>query len=162
MVCLHGEANAWPARRPGGHPAEIVHWVARRPATGETFELVIAPRRPLAPAIPRHIQIPSERLAAGESWASFRSRWAEFTRPDDLLCAWGRYPLDLLEGEGVALAAARVDLRPAASAYLGARAGSLENCSAKMGLPAAEAFALGGGGARLAALCPIVDKMMAA
>ena len=160
VVCLHGEANAWPARRPGGHPAEIVHWVARRARTGETFEAVIAPRHPLAPAIPRHIQIPSERLAAGESWASFRARWAEFTRPDDLLCAWGRYPLDLLEGEGVQLAAARVDLRPAASAFLGARAGSLEDCSAKMGLPAAEAFAIGRGGARLAALCSIVDKMI--
>jgi DTW domain-containing protein YfiP len=162
VVCLHGEANAWPARRPGGHPAEIVHWVARRASTGETFEAVIAPRRPLAPAIPRHIQIPSERLAAGESWASFRARWAAFARPDDLLCAWGRYPLDLLESEGVRLAAARVDLRPAASAYLGARAGSLEDCSAKMSLPASEAFALGRGGARLAALCSIVDKMMAA
>jgi DTW domain-containing protein YfiP len=162
VVCLHGEANAWPARRPGGHPAEIVHWVARRASTGETFEAVIAPRRPLAPAIPRHIQIPSERLAAGESWASFEARWAAFARPDDLLCAWGRYPLDLLEGEGLRLAAGRVDLRPAASAFLGARAGSLEDCSAKMGLPASEAFALGRGGVRLAALCSIVDKMMAA
>ena len=63
VVCLHGEANAWPARAAAGHPAEIVHWVARRARTGETFEAIIAPRRPLAPAIPGHIRIPRERLA---------------------------------------------------------------------------------------------------
>jgi DTW domain-containing protein YfiP len=160
VVCLHGEANAWPARRPGGHPAEIVHWVARRASTGETFEAIIAPRQPLAPAIPRHIQIPSERLAAGESWESFRARWSAFARPEDLLCAWGRYPLDLLEGEGVALAPARLDLRPAAGAYLGARAGSVEECTARMGVEASVPFAIGRGGARLAALCSIVEKMM--
>jgi DTW domain-containing protein len=160
VVCLHGEANAWPARRPGGHPAEIVHWVARRARTGETFEAIIAPRQPLAPAIPRHIRIPSERLAAGESWESFRARWSAFARPEDLLCAWGRYPLDLLEGEGVRLAPARVDLRPAAGAYLGARAGSVEACTARMGLETPTPFAIGRGGARLAALCGIVEKMM--
>ncbi len=34
VVCLHGEANAWPARAAVDHPAEIVHWIARRPRTG--------------------------------------------------------------------------------------------------------------------------------
>jgi len=160
VVCLHGEANAWPARRPGGHPAEIVHWVARRARTGETFEAIIAPRRPLAPAIPRHIRIPTERLAAGESWESFRARWTAFARPDDLICAWGRYPLDLLEGEGVALAPARLDMRPAAGVYLGTRAGSVEECTARMGVETPDPFAIGRGGARLAALSAIVDKMM--
>ncbi len=161
VVCLHGEANAWPARRPGGHPAEIVHWVARRAATGETFEAIIAPRRPLAPAIPRHIRITPERLAAGESWESFRARWTAFARLDDLICAWGRYPLDLLESEGVTLPVARLDLRPAAGAYLGARAGSVEDCGVRMGVGSPDPFAIGRGGARLAALCTIVDKMMA-
>jgi DTW domain-containing protein YfiP len=160
VVCLHGEANAWPARRPGGHPAEIVHWVARRARTGETFEAIIAPRQPLAPAIPRHIRIPTERLAAGESWESFRARWTAFSRPDDLICAWGRYPLDLLEGEGVTLSPARLDVRPAAGVYLGTRAGSVEECTARMGVDTPDPFAIGRGGARLAALCSIVDKMM--
>ena len=102
VVCLHGEANSWPARRPGGHPPEIVHWVARRAQSGETFEAIIAPRRPLAPAIPRHIGIARERLESGESWESFRDRWAAFARPADVVCSWGRYPLDVLESEGIA------------------------------------------------------------
>jgi DTW domain-containing protein YfiP len=162
VVCLHGEANAWPARRPGGHPPEIVHWVARRAGTGETFEAILAPRRPLAPAIPRHIRIPRERLTEGESWASFRARWAAFAREDDVVCSWGRYPLDLLEAEGIALPAARVDVRPAVGVTFGMRAGAIEDCTERLGIAAAEPFAIGRGGARLAALSAIVDKMIAA
>jgi hypothetical protein len=64
VVCLHGEANAWPARAAAGHRAEIVHWLARRARTGETFEAIIAPRRPLAPLDPGHIRIAREQLAA--------------------------------------------------------------------------------------------------
>lgn len=160
VVCLHGEANAWPSRRPGGHPAELVHWVARRAGSGETFEAVIAPRRPLAPAIPRHIRIPGERLAQGETWESFRSRWTAFARPTDVVCSWGRRPLDLLESEGIALPEARLDVRRAVGVYFGTRAGAIEDCTARLGLVAAEPFALGRGGARLATLSAIVDKLM--
>ena len=160
VVCLHGEANAWPARRAGGHPAEIVHWIARRARSGETFEAIIAPRRPLAPAIPRHIRIPGERLAEGESWGSFRARWSDFARQADVICTWGRYPLDVLEQEGLALPSTRLDIRPAAGAYLGARAGTVEECTARMGVQALPPFAIGRGGARLAALSAIVDRMM--
>jgi len=162
VVCLHGEANAWPARRAGGHPPEIVHWIARRARSGETFEAIIAPRRPLAPAVPSHIRIAREQLAAGESWDSFRARWSAFAREDDLICAWGRYPVDLLESEGVALPAARLDMRPAAGAFLGARTGSVEDCSARLGVDIPDPFAHGRGGARLAALTAIVDRILAA
>ncbi len=162
VVCLHGEANSWPARRPGGHPPEIVHWVARRAQSGETFEAIIAPRRPLAPAIPRHIGIARERLESGESWESFRDRWAAFTRPADVVCSWGRYPLDVLESEGIALPAKRLDLRPAVGSTFGMRAGAIEDCTARIGLQTAAPFAIGRGGIRMAALSAIVEKMMSA
>ena len=162
VVCLHGEANAWPARAAAGHRAEIVHWLARRARTGETFEAIIAPRRPLAPSIPSHIRLSREQLVAGETWDAFRARWAAWARPDDVICAWGRYPLDLMEADGVALSAARVDMRPAAGTFLGARTGSLEDCSARLGVALPDAFAAGRGGARLAALSAIVDRMMSA
>jgi DTW domain-containing protein YfiP len=168
VICLHGEANAWPARGRGRgrgiveQPAEIVHWVARRARTGETFEAIIAPRRPLAPAIPRHIRISPERLAAGESWTSFRARWAAWSRPDDVICAWGRYPVDLLEAEGVALPAPRIDVRQAAGLFMGARTGSVEDCSARLGVAVGDPFAAGRGGVRLAALSAIVDTLIAA
>jgi DTW domain-containing protein len=162
LVYLHGEANAWPARRAGSPPPEIVHWVARRARSDETFEAIIAPRRPLAPAIPGYIGIGPERLAAGESWPSFRTRWAAFVREDDLVCTWGHYSSDLVEAEGVALPPVRLDLRTVASAYLGTRAGSIEGCSARMGLPLGASFAMGRGGTRLAAMAAIVEKMLAA
>jgi DTW domain-containing protein YfiP len=162
LVCLHGEANAWPARADVDHPAEIVHWIARRARSGETFEAIIAPRQPLAPSIPAHIRIPRERLAAGESWDSFRARWAAWTRADDVVCAWGRYSMDVLESEGVALPAARIDMRPAAGYFLGARTGSVEDCTARLGVTVGGPFGAGRGGARLAALSAIVDRMMAA
>jgi DTW domain-containing protein YfiP len=162
VVCLHGEANAWPARAGVEHPPEIIHWVARRARGGETFEAIIAPRRPLAPAIPGHVRISRERLAAGESWDSFRARWAAWTRADDVICAWGRYPVDVLESEGVALPAARIDLRPAAGFFLGTRTGSVEDCTARLGVSVPGPFGVGRGGARLAALSAIVDRMMTA
>jgi DTW domain-containing protein YfiP len=162
IVCLHGEANAWPARRPGGHPPEIVQWVARRAKTGETFEAVIKPRRPLAPSIPSHIRIPRERLDAGESWDSFRARWAAFARPDDLICAWGRYPLDVLQAEGVTLPPTWLDVRPTAGTYFGTRVGAVEECTARLGVAIPDPFAIGRGGVRLAALSAIVDRMLSA
>jgi DTW domain-containing protein len=161
LVCVHGEANVWPARVLGGPPPEIVHWVARRARTGETFEAVIKPRRPLAPSIPGYIGVAPERLAAGESWAAFRARWESFVRPDDFACTWGRYASDLVEAEGVALPTARLDLRPIAGTLLGARTGTVEECSARMGLSAVAPVAIGRGGARLAALSAIVDRMLA-
>jgi len=161
LVCVHGEANVWPARLLDGPPPEIVHWVARRAGTGETFEAIIAPRRPLAPSIPGYIGVAPERLTTGESWASFRARWASFLRPEDFACTWGRYASDLVEAEGVALPTARLDLRPIAGTFLGARTGTVEECSARMGLSVGAAVATGRGGARLAALSAIVDRMLA-
>jgi hypothetical protein len=160
VLCVHGEANAWPARSEGP-PPEIIHWVAHRRRTGETFEAVVEPRRPLAPSIPSYIGIPPARLTAGESWASFRARWEAFVRPDDFACTWGRYAPDLLEAEGIALPPARLDLRPVAGTILGARTGTVEGCSARLGLTAGVPLGSGRGGARLAALSAIVDRMLA-
>jgi hypothetical protein len=159
VVCLHGEANAWPARRPGGHPPELVHWVAQRLRTGETFEAVIAPRRPLAPAIPRHIRMDRERLLDGESWEAFRARWSAFVRADDVICSWGRHPIDLIESEGIALPPARIDLRPAVGTFFGMRAGAIEDCLGRVGLPIPAPCAAGRAGTRVAAIVALVAKM---
>jgi len=160
VICVHGETNAWPARRPGGHPSEVVHWVAWRAATGETFESVLAPRRPLAPSIPRHIRIPGERLMQGETWQAFQARWAAFARDADLVCSWGRYPLDVLLADGGWLPATRFDVRPAVGTTFGMRAGAIEECATRLGLTPPQPFAIGRGGTRLAALSAIVGKLL--
>jgi hypothetical protein len=67
-----------------------------------------------------------------------------------------------LEAEGVALPAARLDVRPAAGYFLGRRTGSVEDCTAHLGVDVPAPFALGRGGTRLAALSAIVERMIGA
>src|SRR5690606_30087810 len=51
LVCVYGEANAWPFGTPERAAGEddLVHWVACRVSTGETFEAFVAPCGRLAP-----------------------------------------------------------------------------------------------------------------
>ena len=104
LVCVQGDANAWPRRDPAREPPEIVHWVAHRPATGETYEAVVAPRRPLAPTTPGQVELPAARLCAGHSVETWRRSWRQFSRPDDLVVTWGTFYGDLAAGDGLALA----------------------------------------------------------
>ena len=90
IVCVHGEANAWPRLHPGRTRPEIVHWLARRMASGDMFESVIVPRGRLAPSTCHHIGIFPEALAAGESWDVFTARLQAFLRPSDVVVVWGR------------------------------------------------------------------------
>jgi DTW domain-containing protein YfiP len=165
LVVVHGEANAWPVRVPGHPPPEIVHWLAWRPATDETFEAVIRPRGPLAPSAPLQLRLDAAALAAGEPWESFRARWEAFARADDVLCAWGHFPTGTLEREDVLVPAARLDARVAANALLGARLGSAEDCARRLeetgrAAPASAPAAPGRGGARMEALRRIVTALL--
>ena len=113
LVCIYGEANAWPKRQRERPEPELVHWLAARPATGETYEAVIAPRRPLAPPIAARLGISEDELRAGQSVESWRRSWSEFLRPDDLLVSWGMFHVGLAAADGLPLPPAErfVDLR---------------------------------------------------
>ncbi len=167
LVVVHGEANAWPLRVPGHPLPEIVHWLAWRPATGESFEAVIAPRGPLAPSAPTQLRLDAATLAAGESWASFRARWEAFLRPDDALCGWGHFPMSTLAREDVRLPDERLDARVAANALLAARVGTAEECVERLAATGrtadegAPSIAPGRGGARMSALCRVVAALTA-
>lgn len=111
LVCVHGEANAWPKRQRDRPVPELVHWVASRPATGEAFEAVIAPRRPLAPATAARLGLDETTLRAGESVESWRRSWQAFCCADDIIVTWGRFHLDLAATDNLAFPARTVDLR---------------------------------------------------
>ena len=113
LVCVHGEANAWPyrTREKAAHPDELVQWVARRLSTGEMFEAIVAPRAPLAPSTSWHVGVPAASLLAGESLDAFRARWRAFVRPTDALASWGRYAPSLLARAGGHAPATAFDLR---------------------------------------------------
>jgi len=169
LVVVHGEANAWPVRVPGHPVPEIVHWLAWRPSTGQTFEAVVKPRAALAPSAPVQLRMGAATLAAGEAWGDFRARWEAFCGEDDVLCAWGHFPTGTLEREEIRVPRARLDARIAANALLGARIGSAEECAQRLEAagrlePAADAMAVapGRGGARLEALRRIVTALLRA
>jgi DTW domain-containing protein YfiP len=117
MVCVAGEVNAWPGRGTALHETELVHWVACRLRGGERFEQVIAPRNPLAPNTPFHIDLPRERLLAGCDRAAFATAWRSFAREGDVLCSWGYFALKLFcQATGLALAE-HVELRGVAKQW---------------------------------------------
>jgi len=159
LLCVHGEANAWPRQHPDRTPPEIVHWVCKRVVSGETFESVIAPRGRLAPSTCHHIRLSPEALAGGESWESFEARFRGFLRPTDLLLSWGHFPLSTLVSDGLRIVNPRFDARAITAKVLRRRAGTVEECVEAMRLSMPAPQALGRGGARLAGLCAVVEKL---
>jgi DTW domain-containing protein YfiP len=160
LVCVQGEANAWPHRAVRQEP-ETVHWVAHRPATTETFESVVAPRQTLGPATHEHVELSSERLRAGNSVRQWHDAWMSFTRPDDILVMWGTYYRDLAAADGLALPFPSVDLRVEASRVLRRRFGSIENSIAALDATPAPIALPGRGGRRLAALVGALESLRA-
>jgi DTW domain-containing protein YfiP len=159
LVCVHGEANAWPHRHPAREAPEIVHWVAHRPATAETFEAVIAPRRVLASGTPEHIELSAERLGAGGTRDAWHDAWAAFTRPDDILVMWGTYYRDLAEADGLPLAAPSINLRDEVSRLLRRRFGNVEASMDFLGATPVPLALDGRGGRRLAALVGALESL---
>lgn len=161
VVCVHGEANAWPRLHPDRTRPEIVHWLARRIATADTFESVLAPRGRLAPSTCHHIGLSPEALAAGESWDAFTARWQAFLRPSDVVVVWGIFPLATLAADGLRLPNRPIDLRSIAGNVLRRRPGTVEECALQMELPTPQPWGAGRGGLRLAGLCAVVEKLRA-
>ena len=160
LVCVQGEANAWPRNHADRQDPETIHWVAERPATGETFEAVLAPRRPLAPATPKHVELPPDRLLAGASLDSWHRSWRAFARPDDVIVLWGTFYRDLALGEGLPLAPDCIDLRGEMSQWLRARVGTIEECTRRFDVHPLPRFA-GRGGRRLAGITAVLQAVCA-
>jgi DTW domain-containing protein YfiP len=160
LVCVVGEANAWPYRAgPGmtGPPEELVHWVAHRVATGETFTQIAAPERPLSPSTTFHIELAEDELRRAAPRAELFARFARFCRPTDILCAWGHYSHDLALASGGALPPGRLDLRAEARRLASRKLGSLEAYAAGSA-PVPPPLAPGRAGKRLALLVEIVRR----
>jgi DTW domain-containing protein YfiP len=161
LICVHGEANAWSHVHPDRRPPETVHWLAKRLATGEVFEAVIAPRGRLAPSTCRHIKLAPEVLESGEGWDAFAERFRRFLRPADVLLSWGHVPLATLAADGLRLENQRLDVRPVVGNVLRHHTGTVEESVGHLGLTAPPPWTSGRGGERLASLCTVVEKLCA-
>jgi DTW domain-containing protein YfiP len=156
LVCVVGEANAWPYRAGvESPPEELVHWVAHRPATGQTFDVIAAPERPLAPGTTFHSELTEDALRRGAPRTELFARFAAFCRPTDLLCAWGHYSHNLATASGGTLPAGQLDLRAGAHRIVHRKLGSLEAYAATLGPPPPPLTA-GRAGRRLALLVQII------
>jgi DTW domain-containing protein YfiP len=148
---------ALPGQRGRGGPLsidELVHWVAHRVATGETFELIVAPTGPLSPSTAFHIALDEPVILGGAPRGELGARFARFARPTDLVCAWGHHGIDLAIAAGVA-PAERLDLRAASHRVAQRKLGSLEAYAATLGPPPAP-LAAGRAGRRVALLVQVV------
>ena len=159
LLVGYGEANAWTRGSPLGGDAEVVHWVAERVQSGERFEALLAPRRPLSPSFIGHARVPAELVLAGESWASFAERWSAFVRPRDLLAGWGFYASERLLAEGFGLPE-RLDLRTLARRQLRAKPGEVAACALALGAELPEQWAHGRAGERLSAAVAVTRALL--
>ena len=138
LVCVVGEANAWPYRgAPGHQPDELVHWIAHRPATGATYEALAAPRGALSPSTPYHTRLAADAITAAPPLAALLAGYAAFARPTDVVCAWGHHGAQLMCATGGALPVPVLDLRVAVQRALHQKFGSLEDFAATLGPPPA-------------------------
>lgn len=158
LVLVFAEGNVWPDGSGPPGPTDVLHWVAIRPATGERFESLLRPRRPLAPYVARYLGVPEPVLDAGESLAAATERWRRFGRPTDVASTWGRFSLDLLRDEGIDLGA-HVDLKRLVSNQLHAPLGGVEHLAEGLGtaLPQGQGRAM----RKLTALDAVVRALLA-
>ncbi len=160
LLCLVGEANAWPYAA-GQHspPDELVHLVAYRMGSGEMFDVIAAPGLELSPSTCFHSGLPENQLRRGRSLASLVEQFARFVRPTDIVCAWGHYGPGLVAGAGGTLPDARIDLRAAAQRFTSRKIGSLESYAAS--IAPTTPLADGRAGRRIAMLVAILDAWRA-
>ena len=130
VVVVCGEANDWPRSDDTRPPDELVQWLAVRldadgRPTDAVFEQLIAPRQPLSATTPFHTRLTEAELAAGCAVPDFHARWRAFVKDDDVLAFWGPYATGLLKLDGGFVPHDAVDLRRAATDWLGEKSGSI-------------------------------------
>jgi DTW domain-containing protein YfiP len=160
LLCVTGEANAWPYHRQElrtSYPDELVHWVAHRPATGETFDVIVRPSSPLAPSTPSHIGLAADTILGGVEPSELLERWRSFVREDDVICSWGHYAAAVFDAVGGALPKTRVDLRAISRELLRARVGTMGDLLESLAIDPSSLVGVGRGraGVRAAQLARI-------
>ena len=162
LVCVVGEANAWPwcaGTARVRYPDELIHWVAHRPASGEVFELIVAPRSPLAPKTTTHVELSEQQLLEGHAPEDVLRQWRDFQRDSDIVCSWGSYALNLFAATGGTLPPLRFDLRRVIKDILKRNLGTLESFAAELDGSAIPSLAHGRAGTRLALLSRVVQGL---
>jgi DTW domain-containing protein YfiP len=163
IVCVTGEANAWPySGREAGeeYEDELVHWVACRLSTGERFDRVVAPLRPLAPRTASYVELDESAIRRGVTRESLHAAWRGFIRDTDTVCFWGHYAAGLFVAQGGDLPPARVDLRGVSRDYAKAKVGTLEEHVERLAVAVPPPATAGRAGRRLAQVSLVAEHFL--
>ena len=165
VVCVVGEANAWPyrAREEGGlYEDEMVHWVACACLTGELFERVVAPRQPLAPRTSTYVELtPTELVQRGSRWQEPRATGeSSFATPTSSASGGTTAPRSCGIRRHVAAAPHRHPRRRA-RVFARAKVGTLDELVARIALPVPGALTKGRAGRRLAQITAVMRHFIA-
>ena len=147
VLLIHAEGNGWPGHARPRPPAELVQWLAVRPATGERFGMLVDPGRAIGPDMRANLELDDATLASATTTGDFAARWRAFVRDDDVWCAWGHVAGTLATTAGLAPPSI-VDLRSLARDRLHLRAGKIEDALPSLPPPAPSVHP-GRGGRRL-------------
>jgi hypothetical protein len=106
--------EAAPASEAGDDAPAIVHCVALRIATGETFQHFVCPPAGRFPSSHhlRYMGLDEELLRTGSTPAGLRAAWGRFVSPDDIVIVWNGGVLAALE-TAVDLPPRRIQLKSA-------------------------------------------------
>ena len=111
---------------------ELVQLVAERVSTGERFERLLRPDRPLGPRVPKHLDLIAEAIGRADERATVIADWKKFIRPGDLQLGWGSFCRDLLARDG-ATPEDFLNLRSMIARLLDAKPGSVETLAESLG-----------------------------
>lgn len=156
LVIAYAEGNGLPAASGERVRPELIQLVAVRPSTGERFEVVLKPRRSLAPRVAFHLDVTEEALWNGASVSDALAAWRGFCGSDTVVATWGGFTLDLLEVEG-ALPERTLNLKHLASQHVFRSTGGIEPFAAELGHAPVEGR--GRAGRRIAALTDIAGSL---
>jgi DTW domain-containing protein len=157
LVCVTGEANAFPYRRTSpipNTPHELVHWLAVRCASDVRFEAFAKPIGPLASSPIVHSRIPIETLLSADSPSALVAGFGSFMRDEDVICTWGNYASGLFERERGAAFERVIDTRKVVGDLIKKSPGSIESLIAERKL-SWQPLGSGRGGERLGMLAAV-------
>jgi len=154
LVCI--EVNQRTVEGADALAPELLHLAAERPATGERFEALIRPERPLGESTPFHLELEAAALEAGEARSEALRRFGAFLEEGATLLHWGHFTADVLRASGVQ-SPQMVDVRPPMIRACRSRLAGVEaalECVAPSCRPSP--WAQGRAGQRLAVLAEVV------
>jgi hypothetical protein len=117
--------------------------------------MIAAPELALSPSTPFHTELDELTLRAARPRSELLASYARWSRPTDVIGAWGHFGPGLFTAAGGALPDERVDLRAVAQRLVNRRTGSLDDFARATGEPGAP-LAVGRAGRRIASLAQIV------